>query len=99
MNPFRNTIIRTTGAAILAAGIFASLPASAQWGGYRRGPDGGEIAAGVVGGLALGAVAAGAAQQQRYAEPVYSEDGECTIQRQRVWDGERYRTRRVRVCE
>ncbi|MEA1831031.1 hypothetical protein U8607_02960 [Methylobacterium durans] len=57
--------------------------------GYGYGPGWGYGAAALVGGLALGAIAASAA-----------EAGSCTIERQRVEDEEgNVYVRRVRVCE
>ena len=43
---------------------------------YRRGPSGGEVAAGVIGGLAAGAIVGGAiaAQQQPQAAPALAPD-------------------------
>jgi len=63
-------------------------------GGFRGGRRGygGLGAAGLIGGLALGAIAAGAAQQQYYG-------GDCYIQRRRVWDGYQWVIQRYRVCE
>ena len=66
--------------------------------GYRGGRGwnrGGAAAAGIIGGLALGAIAAGAMAQPAPA-PVY-EDA-CHIERQRYWNGYRWRIRDVEVC-
>jgi len=59
---------------VIALSLFGALlplfptDASAQY--YRRrGPSNGAVAAGVVGGLALGALAAGAARPYYYAAP------------------------------
>ena len=86
--------------------------ASAQY--YRRrGPSNGAVAAGVVGGLALGALAAGAARPYYYGAPPYYGTGpayvmedelpppsrrRCWFEREDVWDGYGYVPRRVRVC-
>ncbi len=52
----------------------SSTPASAQWRGHRGGGWGPGIAAGVIGGLALGAIVAGSARPAYgYAEPAYVE--------------------------
>lgn len=58
------------------------------------------IAAGAVGAIALGAAAAAAANN-RGPDRVYVEDrdSDCYWQRERVWDGYRYRVQRVQVCE
>ena len=69
--------------------------------------DGGAIAAGVVGGLALGAIAGSAAANSNgYYAPAYAAPrpyygGGCYLQRQPVYDEDGYVVghRRVRVCE
>ena len=90
-------------AAVMAVGTLAmSAPAEAR--------NGGAIAAGVVGGLALGAIAGSAAANSGYGynngyapapayAPVYG--GGCYLQRQPVYDEDGYVVghRRVRVCE
>jgi hypothetical protein len=95
--------------ALAAAGLVAAaLPSSAQ-----ARCDGCGVAAGVVGGLAAGAIIGGAIanSQPRYYEPapvyvapppprVYYEDGPvCHTERQRFWDGYGWRHRRVEVCD
>lgn len=66
---------------------------------YRRGYNGGAVAAGLVGGLALGALAANAyrpAYYGAYGTPVATE---CVVQRRRfVDDFGRVFVRRERVC-
>ncbi len=73
------------------------------------------VAAGVVGGLALGAIIAGAANAEpapppprayygppprAYGGPVYYDEGPvCRIERQRFWDGYGWRSRRVEICD
>lgn len=74
--------------------IAASVPAQAH--------DDGAIAAGVIGGLALGAIAGSAAPAYGYGypppPPAY---GGCYLTRQPIYDdyGNFIRYRRVRVCE
>ena len=96
--------------ALAAAGLVAAaLPTSAQ-----ARCDGCAVGAGVLGGLAAGAIIGGAIanSQPRYVEPVpvygpppprvyYEDDGPvCHVERQRVWvDGYGYRTRRMEVCD
>ena len=102
----RNVII-----ALAAAGIqAAALPSPAQ-----ANCNGCGVAAGVVGGLAAGAIVGSAIANSR---PVYVEPGPvyvapppvyavpppydgpiCHTERQQVWDGYAYRTRRVQVCD
>jgi hypothetical protein len=70
------------------------------------------VGAGVVGGLALGAIIGSsiANSQPRYVEPAYGpppvyyapeyvEGPVCHIERQRFWDGYGWRHRRVEVCD
>lgn len=61
----------TLAAAVLATSLLAATPEANA--GYRRHFNGGAVAAGVIGGLALGALAAGAARQNyNYGGPVYA---------------------------
>lgn len=71
MSKFQKTLAGALAALTLGAGIIAaSTPAEAQWRrGYHRGGWGAPVAAGVIGGLALGAIAAQAAP--RYHYPAY----------------------------
>ena len=96
--------------ALAAAGLVAAaLPTSAQ-----ARCDGCAVGAGVLGGLAAGAIIGGAIanSQPRYVEPVpvygpppprvyYEDEGPvCHVERQRVWvEGYGYRTRRMEVCD
>jgi hypothetical protein len=102
----KNTIIALAAAATLAA----ALPSSAQ--AYCNGCG---VAAGVVGGLAAGAIVGSAIANSRpvyvepapvyappppaYAEPPYIDGPVCHTERQQVWDGYAYRMRRVQVCD
>src|ERR1700694_3061993 len=97
-------------AIVAAAALTAPTPADARWRGHRGG--GGAIAAGVIGGLAAGALFAGAYGPYGYGygpgygpyyggyyAPAYYDYGPgCYIRPQRVWDGYGWRIRRVRVC-
>ena len=102
----------TAAALVLAAGTMAAATtdASAQYryrhhsGGWNTGAG---VAAGVVGGLALGALATGG-YGYGYGYPAYGYGaypayggyyGGCYITRERVFDGYGWRIRRVRVCE
>jgi len=66
---------------------------------------GGDVAAGLLGGLAVGALVGSAAAQPRYyapyyaPAPVYVPAPHCWLERERVWDGYGYVMERVRVCE
>jgi hypothetical protein len=66
---------------------------------------GGDVAAGVLGGLAVGALVGSAAAQPRYyapyyaPAPVYVPAPRCWLEHERVWDGYGYVIQRVRVCE
>jgi hypothetical protein len=95
-------------AAAAAAMLAAALPSSAQARCHGCG-----VAAGVVGGLAAGAIIGSAiANSNRpvYVEeplvyaapppPAYVEEGPaCRMERQRVWDGYGWRYQRVEVCD
>jgi hypothetical protein len=72
--------------------------------------DGGRITAGVLGGLAAGAIIGSAVAPRPYyygpppayvvPGPVYYDEPACRIVRERVWvEGYGYRTRRVEVCD
>ena len=98
----KHTIIALAAAGLVAAAI----PSSAQ-----AGCGGCGVAAGVVGGLAAGAIIGGAIANSQPA-PVYvapppppryveEYDGPvCHVERQRIWvDGYGWQHRRVRVCD
>jgi hypothetical protein len=96
----KKTILALAAAAMLAA----ALPSVAQARCHGCG-----VAAGVIGGLAAGAIIGGAiAGQPAYAEPppppprvYYEDDGPvCHIERRRVWvEGYGWRHRRIEVCD
>lgn len=83
-------------AVIAVAAIAAPQPAEAR-------NQGGAIAAGVIGGLALGAIIGSQSRGYSYGPsyyapgPVYYRPS-CYWHRERVWDGWGWHTRRVRVC-
>jgi len=86
--------------AILAMAVTSS-PQPAYAGG-----NGGAVAAGVVGGLAVGAIIGSQANRGYYGGPGYYESGYqpvyggCHTERQQFEDGYgRIRTRRIRVCD
>lgn len=109
-------VARAASAAALLLGIGVSLaaaPAAADWRhGHRY--HGGDVAAGVLGGLALGVIAGGALAGSlppppppvyyRPVRPTYiyeePEPVVCYWTRRKVWlDSFTYQVRRIRVCD
>jgi hypothetical protein len=98
MIPSRKSLTAVAVAAILAvAAVAAPQPAEAH---------DGRIAAGIIGGLAAGAILGGIAASNGYygpgpgyyaAGPGYYYGQHCYWTRQRVWDG--YAWRRTQVCD
>ena len=90
----KNTIIALAAAGTLAA----ALPSPVQ--AYCNGCG---VAAGVVGGLAAGAIVGSAIANSRppvyVAPPAYVDGPVCHTERQQIWDGYAYRMRRVQVCD
>jgi hypothetical protein len=105
MTRTHKTLTALTAAAALVVAAVAT-PQQAE----ARG-RGGAVAAGVIGGIALGAIIGGIASQNNYyGRPAYGYGpgygpgpvyygGACYWQRERVWDGYGWRLRRVRVCD
>jgi hypothetical protein len=83
-------------ATISVSAIAAPTAADARWGHHHGFPI-----APIVGGLAAGALI-GAAVAARPYEPVYYEPvyygPTCYVRRERIWDGWRWRIRRVEDC-
>jgi hypothetical protein len=88
-----------TAATLAIAAVAAPAPAEAR--------NGGAVAAGVIGGLAAGAIIGSAASHPYgyyggggyYAGgPYYAAGPGCGWRRERVWDGYRWRVHRVQVC-
>jgi hypothetical protein len=91
-------------AAALAVAATLPSPASARCNGCA-------VGAGVIGGLAAGAIIGSAIAGPRYVEPApppayyapppaYAvEEPVCHVERQRFWDGYGWRHRRVEVCD
>jgi hypothetical protein len=103
----RPTIIALAAAALVAAALPSSAQARCNGCGFAAGAIGG-LAAGAIIGSAI------ANSQPRYVEPApayaapppdyveppeYVEGPVCHMERQQVWDGDTYRTRRVEVCD
>jgi hypothetical protein len=101
----KRTILTLAAAALVAA----AMPSSAQARCHGCGVGAG-IAAGIIGGAIIGGAIANS--QPRYVEPAYGPpppvyveppdyvDGPvCHTERQQVWDGYGYRTRRIQVCD
>jgi hypothetical protein len=92
-------VITVAAVATLALAVTATTqPAEAR--------DGGAIAAGVIGGLAVGAIIGSQANRSYYGGPGYAEPyyqpvyQNCRVEREQVVDGDgRYRWRRIRVCD
>ena len=95
----RKSIVLALAAATIAGTMaVATSDAEARW----RGRHGGAIAAGIVGGLALGALAASAHRPAYGYGPAYIVDEpSCYTVRRRVWNEYRghHVVRRVRVCD
>ena len=93
-------------AAVLAIGALAlsANDASAQWRGRGYGYGPGAVAAGVLGGAAIGALAAGAANPYYYDAPygptVYEAPPprRCWVEPEDDWNGYRWVRHNVRVC-
>ena len=75
--------------ATLAGSLVAVAPANAQ--------NGAAVAAGVLGGIAAGAIIASQPRPYYAPAPVYVEPA-CRWVREQYWDGYGYRTRRVQYC-
>jgi hypothetical protein len=93
----KKTISALLAIATVAGSLVSAMPAAKA--------DGGRIAAGVAGGLIGGALLGGAiaASRPAYAAPapVYVEEPECRVVRQRFFDEYRgvWRSRPVQVCD
>ncbi len=105
MTSFMKKILASGSVATLILGVATVSVVPAQ-----AGDNGGAIAAGVVGGLALGAIAGSAAANANngygggypaYGAPQRAYGGGCYYERRPVYDdyGEMIGRRRVRVCE
>ncbi len=98
MLTWRKTALAVAAAGVLAAGTLVTpQPAQAR---------GGAVAAGIIGGLAAGALIGSAvASPYYYGPPAYYGPApvyygpHCWWQRERFWDGFGWRIRRYRVCE
>jgi hypothetical protein len=90
------TLFKTAVGATIATMIATATPALAGgWSHHWNGP----VAAGVIGGLALGAIATGAYGSPAYEDaPIY---GDCYLTRRPAYDawGNFVGYRRVRVCD
>lgn len=93
------TMTALAAVATIAIGAIAA-PQQAEARYYHRHHGyGGAVAAGVIGGLALGGLAGGYyGPSYAYAPGPYYGYGGCGWRRERVWDGWGWRVRRVRVC-
>ncbi len=99
MTKITKTLTALAAAATIAVvGLATPQPAEAH--------DGGAVAAGIIGGLAAGAIIGSAAASGPYYSPGYYYDPgpvyyrpHCYWTPQRVWDGYGWYVRRVRVCD
>lgn len=93
------TALATAGTLAVAA---VAMPATAQAENWHHHGNGGAVAAGVVGGLAAGAII-GSAVAPNYGYGYYSGGpyaySRCYLVRQKVWTDYGPRWRRVRVCD
>ena len=94
---------KKTGMAVVAAALLAGATIATPQPAEARG---GRVAAGIIGGLAAGALvgAAVAGGPYGYGPGYYYAPGpyygpHCWWQRERFWDGFGWRLRRVRVCD
>jgi hypothetical protein len=99
MSVLRKTLIAGLAALTLTAGVATSSAPAAAW--YRGGYGwGAPVAAGVIGGLAAGAII-GSAARPYYGYPAYAPEGGCYLARRPTYDG--YGNfigyRRMRVCD
>lgn len=100
---------------VLAIATAATVAASSVALPQHAEARGGRIAAGIIGGLAAGAIVGSALAGPRYYygpghyyapapyayydEPAYVVEPSCYWQRERIWNGWAWRLRRVRVCD
>jgi hypothetical protein len=98
--------MKRTFTALVAATTIALAAVAAPGSAFAR-DRGGAVAAGILGGLAAGAIIGSAVAapppppppRVYYApEPVYVEPA-CHVRRERYWDGYAWRSRRVEICD
>jgi hypothetical protein len=103
--------MKTTLTALAAAAVVAITAVAAPTSAEAHWRGGGAVAAGIIGGIAAGALIAGATRPSYgyyggpayYPAPVYYGGPAyygpaCTWRRERFFDGYGWRVRRVRVC-
>jgi hypothetical protein len=102
----RRSLVALAAAAAISAATLAPTDAFAR-------SRGGAVAAGIIGGLAAGALIGGAiansypppppayyAPAPAYAPPpTYYVEPACRVERRRVWDGYAWHVRRVEICD
>jgi hypothetical protein len=99
--------MKKTLTALVAAGTIAFAALATPTGASAR--DGGAVAAGIIGGLAAGAIIGSAvaappppvyyAPAPVYVAPAPVYGPECRVRRERFWDGYGWRSRRVEICD
>jgi hypothetical protein len=99
MTKLTKTLTAIAAAASLSAAVLVTPTEPAQ-------ARGGAVAAGIIGGLAAGAIIGSAAAHGPYYGPGYYYGPgpvyygpHCWWRRERFWDGWGWRVRRVRVCD
>lgn len=86
-------LVSTLAASTIIGASMMATPATARDG--RNGAFAAGAAAGVVGGALLARPSYGYAEPRRvYVEP----EQDCFMRREKIWDGDGYRIRRVEVC-
>jgi hypothetical protein len=95
----RKTLVTlAVGATIAIGAVASSTPADARWRhGFPVAPVIGGLAAGAIIGAALAAAPRPYYAYAYYPEPVYF-GPRCYIRSERIWDGWRWRIRRVEDC-
>jgi hypothetical protein len=90
----KKTVSAILAVATIAGSMAAAMPARAGGGDVAAG-----VAGGLIGGAILGSAIAGSRPAYAAPAPVYVEEPACRLVRERFWDGYGWRVRRVQVCD